>query len=120
MQIENQKTFQSVELSILVCTMPSRQTMFNTLLAELNKQISLGFSKDVEILFDDDMSISTGEKRNKLLDRATGLFSVFVDDDDWIAEDYVQKIVECIKANRTIDCIGIKGKISFNGSNEIS
>jgi glycosyltransferase involved in cell wall biosynthesis len=44
---------------------------------------------------------------------ATGDYVVFIDDDDWVADDYVQSILEAI-AHRP-DCIGFRIDCSMNG-----
>jgi len=106
-------------LSILICTMPDRQQVFDLLLINLQNQINHNNLNDkVEIISDDSMSITTGAKRNLLLEKANGKFVVFIDDDDEVTNDYVQLISECIEQNPTIDCIGINGIISFGGQNE--
>lgn len=65
---------------------------------------------DVEILVNvDDGKISTGEKRNKLLERSVGDYIVFVDDDDIVPIDYVKKILIALKTNP--DCCGIEGQL---------
>ena len=102
--------------SVLICTLPERKEMFESLFDDLLKQIKrAGCIDDVEILFDDSTDITTGKKRNLLLEQATGLFSAFIDDDDLVSDDYIEKIVSCIEANPDIDCIGINGQITFNG-----
>lgn len=98
-------------LSILIATLDSRIEQFTKLENFLNKQIKdNNLSNDVEILFfRDDKEYPIGIKRNTLLESAEGLFTVFVDDDDWVADDYVVSIVNAIKSNPDIDCVGIKG-----------
>lgn len=55
---------------------------------------------------------STGAKRNELLSRAIGDYVVYVDDDDDITNDYVDKIV----INCTgVDAIGIRGWYTCDG-----
>jgi glycosyltransferase involved in cell wall biosynthesis len=103
-------------LSILICTMPVRNQAFQLLLDNLKKQISNGFDHEVEVISDDRMEITTGFKRNDLLSKSKAKFSVFIDDDDIVSNDYVSKILNCIKENPDIDCIGIKGQIITNGS----
>ena len=102
-------------LNILICTMPSRQKMFDDLKESLMNQI-FEIKADVDILSNNSMTITTGEKRNELLSRSKGKFSVFIDDDDIVSNDYVSKILHCIQENPDIDCIGIKGQIITNGS----
>jgi glycosyltransferase involved in cell wall biosynthesis len=104
-------------LSILICTMPIRKDMFQVLLEGLQKQIFLSkYKGKVEICYDDSIDITTGKKRNILLEKCNGKFSVFIDDDDLVANDYVERICAVIEENEDIDCIGIKGQIITNGS----
>jgi glycosyltransferase involved in cell wall biosynthesis len=100
-------------LSILIATLESRIEQFTKLEDFLNKQIAdNNLSDDVEVLyFRDDKEYPIGVKRNTLLENASGLFTVFVDDDDWVADDYVSTIVTALKSNSDIDCIGIKGEL---------
>jgi len=107
-----------MKLSILICTMPHRQEMFEGLHTFLLQQIKeCSHPEDVEILFDGDKKLTTGKKRNNLLNRATGDFIVFVDDDDDVDENYVQEILQVIIDNPEIDCIGMRGWVSFDGIN---
>jgi hypothetical protein len=104
-------------LSILICTLPSRKEMFESLLSEIQKQIFVSkYKSKVEIWHDDSIEMTTGMKRNHLLKMAQGKFSVFIDDDDMVSEDYISKIISCIESNIEVDCIGIKGQIITNGS----
>jgi len=103
-------------LSILICTMPSRKQMFDLLLAEVQRQIFVSkYKSKIEIWHDDSTAITTGAKRNVLLKKAHGEFCVFIDDDDLVSTDYVEKIASCIESNIGVDCIGIKGQIITNG-----
>lgn len=100
-------------LSILITTLDTRKAQFEALKTELERQIRQhNLSEDVELLhFSDNFDYPVGLKRNVLLEAATGLFTVFVDDDDLVSEDYVQLITDTIKKSPTIDCIGITGKV---------
>jgi glycosyltransferase involved in cell wall biosynthesis len=112
----------SILLNICVCTIDKRIEMYNTLSAKILNQIAevsqkYGFRvANLYTHFNETMSI--GAKRNELLNGCNAKFVVFIDDDDDISDDYVQQIVAVIYENPSIDCIGIKGKISFDGSNE--
>lgn len=113
---------EQVLLAICVCTITSRVEMYNRLSAKIMKQIlevSQKYDYRVANLYtntDDFMTI--GEKRSELLKQSNAEFVVFIDDDDDISDDYVEQIVDVIYENPNIDCIGIKGKISFDGLNE--
>ena len=105
-----------MRLSILICTMPHRQGVFTELCEFLSSQIKqCDAENEVEVLTDDDNKLTTGKKRNNLLQRAKGDFIVFVDDDDEVDAEYVKEILTVIKANPNIDCIGINGVVSFDG-----
>lgn len=90
-------------LSILMPTIPERETMFNSLMGEVWLQRAalnqchptLG---DVEIKVDNSKSfldggLSIGKKREKLVKRATGKYLCFLDDDEDIAPNYVETLV---------------------------
>ena len=108
-------------LSILICTIEKRKEMFLSLIKNFAEQ-SLLLSDDKKNSFEvcvcDAEDISIGEKRNELIALAKGKFVVFVDDDDLVSDDYVSNILTCIEQNPDIDCIGIQGKITFDGANE--
>jgi glycosyltransferase involved in cell wall biosynthesis len=102
-------------LSILICSLYSRAHLLAELKAILQPQIT----SDVELLIEvDNKEISTGAKRNILLNRAKGKYIVFIDDDDIVSENYVDKILEACKHD--VDCIAINGTITTNGMNEIA
>ena len=106
-----------MKLSILICTMPQRAEMFRVLHAKISQQIEKAETKEVELLSNDQMGISTGQKRNLLINESCGEFVVFIDDDDDIFDCYVEEILKTITENPSVDCIGINGVISFNGQN---
>jgi len=101
------------KLSILICTLESRKAMFNQLMVSLKAQKT----SEVEILHEcDNKELSIGEKRNKLLKRATGDYVAFIDDDDWIDNRYVELILKALKGKP--DCVNLIGIMSTNGRNE--
>lgn len=99
-----------MRLSIMICTIPERAVKLNRLLELLKRQNV----PDVEILINNDVGITIGEKRNILASRASGEYGCFVDDDDMISEEYINRILTAIK-NKP-DCVGLCGIIYFNGS----
>ncbi len=104
-----------MKLSILIPTIVSRQKQFRKLNEKLDRQIAdNSLSNEVEIVhFLDNKNHSIGFKRNRLINTAEGKFIVFVDDDDDVSNDYVLLIFQAIMNNPDIDCIGIKGNITF-------
>lgn len=111
-------------LSILIPTVIGREEKFNTLIAFLKKQAEdagLILGLDVEIKHaKDNKQISIGKKRQLLYQAAKGLFSVMIDDDDWVADDFVQTIHSAVlKAiEHKADCIGYHEHCIFDGSNQ--
>jgi glycosyltransferase involved in cell wall biosynthesis len=96
--------------------MPHRAEMFCALYNKLKYQILCSEQPmQVQLLWDDDTKLTTGKKRNNLLNQASGDFIVFVDDDDDVDNNYVDEILKVIIENPNIDCIGINGLITFDG-----
>ena len=107
-----------MKLSVLICTIPQRKKLLNDLVEGLENQIEKhNFQSEVEILISSKLNISTGAKRNLLIQEAQGDFIVFIDDDDEVFDYYLEEIITCINKNPKIDCIGINGIISFSGEN---
>jgi glycosyltransferase involved in cell wall biosynthesis len=104
-------------LSILICSLHSRSESLKLLLEHLHNQIE--DSDLVEILTDvDNKEKSTGKKRNDLVNRAKGQYIVFIDDDDWVNDYYVQRmLLACMSG---CDCVAINGKMTTDGGKEIA
>lgn len=81
--------------------------------------LSIQKNELVEILIDkDNGEKSIGEKRNALLERATGEYVCFFDDDDIPSNDYIERVFDGI--NKCVDCCSLMGIIRIdNGSPEI-
>jgi hypothetical protein len=83
-------------LSVLIPTVPWRDTKLHDLLRRLDPQVA---RDDVELLvLRDNRSMTIGEKRNKLRAIARGQYLAFVDDDDMVADDYVATILTQVSA----------------------
>ena len=90
-------------LSLLVCSLNERAYFLKRLQDRLNPQMT----DEVELLINiDNREKSIGQKRNELLDKATGEYIAFIDDDDLVSEDYIEKILASIKKSKP-DVIGI-------------
>lgn len=99
-------------LSILIPVLPKRYAIFMRLLEELQRQVNYMHSKHsdlglIEILFDDAPSFldggkSIGGKRNALRQKAIGKYSVFLDDDDDIAPNYIETLVRLAQHDKDI------------------
>jgi len=102
------------KLSILIPTLTDRKQDY---LEPLRKRLDLQIKAcggDVEVLVDEDQGqMATGTKRNRLLQRACGLFSCFLDDDDEISDSYVHSILANVSPE--LDCLGFWGEVYFQG-----
>jgi len=91
----------AVLLSILICSLETRQNLLDRLLKHLKVQAT----PDVEIVTDvDNGEVAIGAKRNRLLSRSVGRYLCFFDDDDLPAPDYVSRLRGAIKQGP--DCVG--------------
>lgn len=98
------------KLSILIPSLNERKNSFDVLKADIADQIG---NHQVEILsLCDDGQLSIGEKRNMLLVQSTGEYVTFVDDDDTVSPDYVEKILKALSQNP--DCCSLTGEIVFS------
>lgn len=104
--------------SVLICTLAKRAESLARLMAQLEAQKAALEPGLVEIITDPaPPPVTIGEKRNRLLTAARGDFVAFVDDDDAVADDYLARIVGAIRADPTIDCVGIEGVMTRDGIN---
>jgi glycosyltransferase involved in cell wall biosynthesis len=102
-------------LSILTCSLERRYRIFKELEQHLIKQI--GTNSNVELLANIDNGQKTiGLKRNELLRAASGTYVAFIDDDDWVSNDYVSKILKAIDYKNP-DCCGIEGVVLLDKTN---
>lgn len=100
-----------MSLSILIPTLPQRKVILGDLLNEINEQRNC---YDVEVLTDSrDETVTTGVKRNSLLERATKKYVWFVDDDDMIMPGAIAAIFKAMESNP--DCMAIDGIMTTDG-----
>jgi glycosyltransferase involved in cell wall biosynthesis len=93
-----------ITLSILIPSLHKRVGLLGSLLRDLNQQAT----DEVEILTNiDGGEVSTGNKRNQLVNAAKGKYTVFIDDDDVVSSDYIPSILEAAKQDADV--------IVFNG-----
>lgn len=96
--------------SILIAAITERFHSVQPLLYSLLELQSVARRPDIELLYLlDNKRRTVGSKRNALLDAALGEYISFIDDDDEVASNYVQKIVAAIaegrKATPVVDVI---------------
>ena len=89
-------------LTVAICSIPERLGHLQTMLQHLETQAK---DKPVEILsIVDNRSMSIGRKRQYLNEIAHGKYVVHVDDDDEIAHDFVDSLLEPIREGN-YDCV---------------
>ena len=99
-------------ISLLVCSLESRHRE----LRHLKNCLAPQLTDAVELLVNVDRGQKTiGLKRNELLEEASGEYIAFIDDDDLVSDDYVEKILTAVESNP--DCCGMEGIVTFNGQN---
>lgn len=100
-----------MKLSILICTLPEPFRDGN-FLKDISKKMTLQVQgRSVQILYlGDNKSMTVGEKRNHLMNIAKGQRIAFVDDDDQISDDYVDRLLEYCELD--FDCVGIGVKFT--------
>jgi len=101
-----------VILSILTPSVPSRLEQLNALRAMLASQIGDQLAVEHLILIDNKRR-TVGEKRDNLLRIALGRYVAFVDDDDFVSEDYINEIVARTWSNA--DVITFRQLATVNG-----
>lgn len=91
------------KLTLMVLTQPTRGMFLDRLIRELGPQLYnyQGIvSLDIKMC---DPSIGVGENRQLLREQAEGQYSCFVDDDDLLADDYLDRVVPLLDG---VDYIG--------------
>ena len=100
-----------MQLSICICTIPGRESSLAQLNLKISNQISNGYKDVCELLYlGDNRSMTLGTKRNRLKQIARGKYIIYVDDDDDVSDDYVQKLVEATYTD--VDVITIESKVT--------
>lgn len=122
-----------MKLSILIPTLESRRDQLYQLLNDIlgftpdsvdyekcikfaggcSRSHFVGIEKDeIQIVFERDSGQKTvGQKRQELLEAATGDYIAFIDDDDEIAPDYISKILNAIETKP--DCCSLTGELRW-------
>lgn len=110
-----------IDLSILVCSVHTRYKTFLPLIQEQIWQQYATLSPEdqdrIEILIlSDNKKRMLGEKRNDLVHLAKGKYVQFIDDDDRIAPDMFQKLLDATASNA--DVITHLAEVTINGKNK--
>ena len=124
---------QPILLSILIPTVVGRENELSKLLGLLSKYAPLDVKsnlkknnfdytgtkydlEDVEIIVvKDNKQNAIGAKREYMYSLANGLYSQMTDDDDELAPNAIELILNAIKSNPEIPCITFREKCMMNG-----
>lgn len=102
-----------MKLSILIPSIKCREDLLERLMGVLFEQWHMN-KANVELLtMVDDGEKSIGQKRQELLEQATGDYVCFIDDDDLVPEDYVEATLKALETEP--DCVGWKMDRRMNG-----
>ncbi len=110
-------------LSILICHLTNRKALLERLMKCLMPQVDKANARSsfsplpgraVQILVESDSGeLSTGAKRNKLLDRCKSTWCAAIDDDDTVPNNYVDLILKALEKNP--DCVSLNGLMYCEG-----
>jgi hypothetical protein len=108
------KNPEGIKLSILMLSIPSRIEQYLELQNKLLDQI--GDREDVEVLcMIDNKSFHIYEKRNVLLQAARGSHLAWLDDDDDVADNYIEKLTDVIEEDSSWDVISFNQDTYLDG-----
>lgn len=95
--------------TIAILTVHQREGLLRRLLNRLEPQLG---NRDIEVLIADQEDWGVSEKRQWCLDRAAGEYFNFIDDDDLVAENYVDAIYPLLDG---VDYIGFQLQYYHDG-----
>lgn len=109
-----------MKISILMCTLPSPYRdgiFFDRISKQINEQINEQIAgRSIQFLYlGDNKSMTVGEKRNYLMTMSKGERIIFIDDDDLITDNYIDRIWEY--SHMDFDCVGIGVEFTKDGKN---
>lgn len=104
--------------SILILTLNEREAVFAELYNKIQKQIiDANLQNEVEVLvFKDNREFPIGFKRNSLIAQSSGKYTVFLDDDDDVHENFIRMIYDALEADP--DCVRFVGILTTKGQNK--
>ena len=102
-------------LSVGVLTIDGREHFLNRIIDHFKHIIGSQGNKIEIIVSHDNRQKTVGEKRNEVLDKASGKYVCFVDDDDLVSNDYFEWIVQVLEEHPDADGLGFKGNYYSSG-----
>lgn len=106
-------------LSICICAIQERIGLLGDLMRRLHNQMDACNAHElVEVLVElDNKETPTGTKRQRLLERAKGVYHAAIDEDDYVYDWYIEEMIRACKSG--CDCVGMTGIMTTNGSKKI-
>jgi hypothetical protein len=101
-----------VKWDILIQTMPTRRKFLSSIVMQLNAQTRPYFGQVQFRVHDHDPKMSLGENRQFMREQSPCDYVCFVDDDDRIADDYVDRILPLLDG---VDYVGFRVQAYENG-----
>jgi len=86
--------------SILIPTMPGRDSKLQALLARIHEKVTWT-CPEIKIDYDN-RNATVGEKRQRLLQGAQGKYMSFIDDDDEVTDAYFEDVRQCIESDSDV------------------
>jgi hypothetical protein len=110
------------KLCICFPTIVGREKQFEYIFNKIGNQVrDLYLVDEIDaIVHKDNKEISIGLKRDKMYKLSKALFTVMVDDDDDVADDYIQTVYNAICENPDVDCIGYMERCIMDGKTKYS
>lgn len=105
-----------MKLTLAIPTVSGREEQFDKLYEFCQKQAE---GLQVEVIYlKDNKEMSIGAKRQRLYEMSKGEWTVMIDDDDWISDDYVVQVLAALDHNP--DCVGYIEDCDIDGRKEKS
>lgn len=101
-------------LDVLIPSVFSRHDLLVRLLDHLRPQLAPFMGNARVLVLRDDARAAIGSKRNQLMLAATADYVAYLDDDDWVHDDYVGRIMEALV--RRPDTVGWKLAYTVDGN----
>lgn len=111
-----------IKLTVCFPTIVGREKEFEYIFNKIGNQVrDLNLTEEIDsVLFKDNKEISIGAKRDSIYKNCKGLFSVQIDDDDDVSDDFIESIYKAITQNPDADCIGYLERVIMDGVTKYS
>lgn len=100
-------------LAVLICTLPERSHILKRLTNVLDPQIERYKDQVYYSVHDAGRHLSTGAKRNQLVEQTDSDYFCFIDDDDMVSSFYIDSIMKALETNP--DVVTFCGWMTTNG-----